>query len=111
MRATPKAAATPIAIPAAPRPTPSPATAQSTFAGRAPNADLARPLHDCVRQHAVDAERGQQQSQAGEHGKQQRLRAALRHLAIQHFFHGLDARDWHAPAHLSDGASPGRKTL
>ena len=36
MRVTPKAAATPVAIRAAPRPTPSPATANSTFAGRAP---------------------------------------------------------------------------
>jgi hypothetical protein len=30
------------------------------------------------------------------------LRAALEHLAVQHFFHGLDARDWRAPIHRPD---------
>ena len=62
-------------------------------AERHPDADFLRPLRDAVRDHAVDADGGEQKRRAGKAREQQHREAALRDRVGHHLVHRLDVGD------------------
>ena len=73
-------------------------------AERHADADLAPALRDEIRDHAVDAERGEQQRDAAEHADEQEHESLARHRSRDDVFHRGEAHR-HVGAHL--GETPG----
>ena len=77
-------------------------------AERHPQSDLARALADGVRQHAVNAERGQEQRGAGKQRQQRGAHPRQEHGARQDLIHRAQIVDRLLGIHRPDGAANGR---
>ena len=63
------------------------------------NADFLRALADRVRNHAVDADRGDHEAEHTEQPEQEHVQAALSHTPRDDLFHGSDIAQRHVRQH------------
>ena len=114
--------ATPITTPPTPSPSlrgrPGRRTVRSMRAERHADADLTRPLRDCVREHAEDADRRKHQRDAGEEREQRHVEAGLRDRSGDDLLERADVPDRQvaidrvhgAAGRVSDGRRAARRS-
>jgi hypothetical protein len=64
--------------------------AAAARAERGPNTDLVRALHHRIRDHAVDADAGEQQRGGAEDNEERRLQAVIGHRQLFDLIHGAE---------------------